>query len=97
MTMDPYVKKRFFAKITGVEARGPPVSSDLLLAHNAPLIYPVPCAGAALEVPTAAVADTLKAGDKVQLVGFGSFEVKARAARTGKSPRTDEAIKLAAM
>ncbi|MBO6267425.1 MAG: HU family DNA-binding protein, partial [Synergistaceae bacterium] len=40
-------------------------------------------AGAALEAFTAAVEDALKAGDKVQLVGFGTFEVKNRAARTG--------------
>ena len=34
--------------------------------------------------------------DKVQLVGFGSFEVRAKAARTGKNPRTGETIKIAA-
>ena len=42
------------------------------------------------------VVDTLKAGDKVQLVGFGTFEVKERAARTGINPRTKAAIKIAA-
>ena len=36
----------------------------------------------------------LKAGNKVQLVGFGSFEVKERAARTGKNPATGEQIDL---
>ena len=34
------------------------------------------------------IADALSQGDKVQLVGFGSFEVKSRAARTGRNPRT---------
>ena len=34
----------------------------------------------------------LKAGNKVQLVGFGSFEIKERAARTGKNPATGEQI-----
>lgn len=43
-----------------------------------------------------AVADALVAGDKVQLVGFGTFEVRARDARTGKNPRTGEVIKIAA-
>ncbi len=44
----------------------------------------------------AEIKDALKKGDKVQLVGFGSFEVRAKAARTGKNPRTGETIKIAA-
>ena len=36
------------------------------------------------------ITTALKEGDKVQLVGFGSFEVKSRAARTGRNPRTGE-------
>ena len=43
-----------------------------------------------------AVTDALVAGDKVQLVGFGSFEVRTREARTGKNPRTGEAINISA-
>ena len=43
-----------------------------------------------------AVTDTLAEGDKVQLVGFGSFEVKKRAARLGRNPKTKETIKIAA-
>ena len=42
------------------------------------------------------VAAELKKGEKVQLVGFGTFEVKARAARQGINPRTKEAITIAA-
>lgn len=38
----------------------------------------------------------LKAGDKVQIMGFGSFEVKTRAARTGKNPATGAAIEIPA-
>jgi len=38
----------------------------------------------------------LKAGDKVQLVGFGTFEVRARAAREGRNPATGKTIKIAA-
>ena len=42
------------------------------------------------------VQDAVKADDKVQLVGFGTFESKARAAREGKNPQTGEVIKIAA-
>ena len=38
----------------------------------------------------------MKAGDKVQLVGFGSFEVKKRDARTGRNPRTNETVEIPA-
>ena len=53
-------------------------------------------AEAAVNAVTAAVADALKAGDKVQLVGFGTFEVKDRAARNGRNPKTGETITIAA-
>ena len=53
-------------------------------------------AEAALNAMTEAVAQALKAGDKVQLVGFGTFEVKARAARSGRNPKTGETIQIAA-
>lgn len=42
------------------------------------------------------VGDTLKKGDKIQLVGFGTFETRERAAREGKNPQTGEKIKIAA-
>ena len=42
------------------------------------------------------ITDTLKSGDKVQLVGFGSFEVRKRAARKGRNPQTKEEIKIPA-
>ena len=42
------------------------------------------------------VVETLKKGKKVQLVGFGTFETRARKARTGINPRTKETIKIAA-
>lgn len=52
------------------------------------------------EIAVSATLDTitnaLKEGDKVQLVGFGSFEVKERAARTGKNPATGEHIDIPA-
>ena len=43
-----------------------------------------------------AITAALKAGDKVQLVGFGAFEVKSRAARHGRNPRTKETITIPA-
>ena len=42
------------------------------------------------------VSETLAAGDKVQVIGFGSFEVKSRAARTARNPRTGEEIQIEA-
>lgn len=42
------------------------------------------------------VEGALKKGDKVQLVGFGTFEVKKTAARTGHNPRTGETLKIKA-
>ncbi len=48
----------------------------------------------ALNAMTETVTDALKAEDKVQLVGFGSFEVKRRAARTGRNPRTNEPVEI---
>ena len=43
-----------------------------------------------------AITDALKEGEKVQLVGFGSFEVKKRAARVGRNPKTKEPIEIPA-
>ncbi|MGN0363116.1 MAG: HU family DNA-binding protein [Bilifractor sp.] len=42
------------------------------------------------------VAEALKNGDKVQLVGFGTFEVSERAARSGRNPQTGETIEISA-
>lgn len=42
------------------------------------------------------ITNALADGDKVQLVGFGTFEVRERGARTGKNPRTGEEIEIAA-
>ncbi|HHY47171.1 MAG TPA: HU family DNA-binding protein [Firmicutes bacterium] len=50
----------------------------------------------ALDAMLDSVAEALKAGDKVTLVGFGSFEVRKRAARTGRDPRTGQEIKIGA-
>ena len=53
-------------------------------------------AEAALNAYTEVVTDALKAGDSVQLIGFGTFEVRERAARQGRNPPTGETIEIAA-
>ena len=50
----------------------------------------------AVKAFTDTVAEELKKGEKIQLVGFGTFEVTQRAARTGKNPQTGKAIKIPA-
>ena len=42
------------------------------------------------------IAEAMVAGDKVQLIGFGTFETRERSERTGKNPRTGEEVKIAA-
>ena len=49
-------------------------------------------AEAAITATVDAITEALTQGEKVQLVGFGSFEVKTRAARVGRNPRTGEEI-----
>jgi len=53
-------------------------------------------AGRALDAFIDAVSDTLKSGDQVALVGFGTFSVRERSARTGRNPQTGEEIQIAA-
>lgn len=52
--------------------------------------------GVALDATLKCVTDALKAGDKVTLVGFGTFQVKQRAAREGRNPKTSEPLKIPA-
>ena len=51
---------------------------------------------AAVNATLLTITETLKAEEKVQLVGFGSFETKKRAARTGLNPRTKETVEIPA-
>lgn len=53
-------------------------------------------AGSALNAFVGAVSKSLKKGDAVQLIGFGTFSISARAARTGRNPQTGKEIKIAA-
>ncbi|NCA69089.1 MAG: HU family DNA-binding protein [Sphingobacteriia bacterium] len=64
------------------------------MAHSAEI--PKAAAAKALDAFTDAIAEALKADDKVALIGFGTFEVKKRAARTGRNPQTGEVIEIKA-
>ena len=52
--------------------------------------------GRALDALVQTIESTLKSGDSIALVGFGTFEVKERAERTGRNPQTGESITIAA-
>ena len=49
-----------------------------------------------LQTVVESITNTLAAGEKVQLIGFGTFEVRERAARTGRNPQTGEEMQIAA-
>ena len=53
-------------------------------------------ASAAVDAVLDAITGALKSGEKVQISGFGTFEVRHRAARTGRNPQTGESIQIAA-
>jgi len=52
--------------------------------------------GRALDAMISAITDSLKNGEPVTLIGFGTFEVRDRAARSGRNPRTGETIQISA-
>ena len=70
--------------------------SDLIDAMAADAGISKAAAKAALESFMGNVTDTLKGGGKVALVGFGTFSVSARSARTGRNPQTGAEIQIAA-
>lgn len=70
--------------------------SELIEAIAASADIPKAAASRALDAMVDAVADSLKKGDSVSLVGFGTFTVKDRAARTGRNPQTGEPIQISA-
>lgn len=57
---------------------------------------PKAVATSALDATLDAITSALKAGDTVSLIGFGNFEVKERAARTGRNPQTGQTMEIAA-
>lgn len=70
--------------------------TDLIAAVAAKAELSKKDADAAVSAVFDAVSDALAQGDKVQLVGFGTFEVRARAAKQGRNPKTGEAMTIAA-
>lgn len=70
--------------------------SELIEAIAASADLPKAAAGRALDAMVEAVTGALQEGDQVVLVGFGTFGVKDRAARTGRNPQTGEPIQIAA-
>ena len=70
--------------------------SELIEAIAASADIPKAAATRALDAMIESVSDSLKKGDSVALVGFGTFAVKERAARTGRNPQTGAEIQIAA-
>ena len=70
--------------------------TDLVAAVAAKAEISKKDAEAAVSAVISSIADALADGDKVALVGFGTFEVKERAARTGLNPRTGEKLSIPA-
>ena len=70
--------------------------AELIDAVAASADLPKASATRAVEAVVEAITATLKGGDQVSLVGFGTFAVKSRPARAGRNPKTGEAITIAA-
>ncbi len=70
--------------------------SDLIEAMAEAADIPKSKAQSALDGLTDAVAVALNKGETVSIIGFGTFSVKERAARTGRNPQTGEAIEIGA-
>ena len=70
--------------------------TDLINVVNDETKIPKKDVDAVVTATLKAIAEALKAGDKVALIGFGTFEVKEAAEREGRNPKTGETIKIAA-
>lgn len=70
--------------------------SELIEAIAASADIPKAAASRALDAMVESVTESLKNGDSVSLVGFGTFAVKERAARTGRNPQTGQPIQISA-
>jgi DNA-binding protein HU-beta len=70
--------------------------SELIEAIAASADIPKAAATRALDAMVDTVTESLKKGDSVSLVGFGTFSVKERAARTGRNPQTGQPIQISA-
>lgn len=70
--------------------------TELIDAIAATADLPKAAAGRALDAVVDSITEALKKGDQVSLVGFGTFSVKPRAARTGRNPQTGATIQISA-
>lgn len=70
--------------------------SDLINVVTEATELPKKDATKAVEAVFEAITEALQSGDKVQLVGFGNFEVRERSARKGRNPQTGEEIEIPA-
>jgi DNA-binding protein HU-beta len=70
--------------------------TELIDAIAAAADLPKASAGRALDAVVDSITEALKKGDQVTLVGFGTFAVKARAAREGRNPQTGQTIQIKA-
>ncbi|MGM0831226.1 HU family DNA-binding protein [Halomonas qinghailakensis] len=70
--------------------------SELIEAIAASADIPKAVATRALDAMVESVTDSLKKGESVSLVGFGTFAIKERAARTGRNPQTGQPIEISA-
>jgi len=70
--------------------------AELIAAIATSADLPKTTASAVLDAFTAAITSTLQKGEPVSLIGFGTFEVKERAAREGRNPQTGATIQIAA-
>ena len=70
--------------------------SELIEAIAASADIPKAAATRALDAMVESVTDSLKKGESVSLVGFGTFAIKERAARTGRNPQTGQPIEISA-
>ncbi|WP_249976736.1 nucleoid-associated protein HU-beta [Vreelandella olivaria] len=70
--------------------------SELIEAIAASADIPKAAATRALDAMVESVTDSLKKGESVALVGFGTFAIKERAARTGRNPQTGQPIQISA-
>ena len=70
--------------------------TDLIAAVAAKTGETKKSAEASINAVIDVIAETLASGDKIQLVGFGSFEVRQRAARKGRNPQTGKEMKIEA-
>ena len=92
----PGIKKPTY-NIFNLESKGFSVNkSELIDAIAESADISKAAAGRALDSVTSSITGALKKGDQVTLIGFGTFSVKERAARTGRNPQTGAEIKIAA-